>query len=138
MVKRDTKKKKTARAEVRGLGESFKQIYAKRPAADLINVTMRLASQNGDELLAHEDTKNALRKRNRAGGVTKAKKYQRLYQKRKKIVRQNYSALSAQLGKPPSRKVLLNMLIAKFPKRKWSESGTIKNWIAKLNKGEDI
>ena len=131
--------------EAAGLGVLIQHTYAKRPVSDYIDLAAAAGARSLTEMEKREEAqialkqqKEALSERNRAGAVTKAKKYERLYQKKKQIVRQVYNDLKGQLEKIPTSKVLVRTLIAKYPKRKWSEKGTIKNWIAKLNKGEDI
>ncbi|MEY4966461.1 MAG: hypothetical protein RL274_2044 [Pseudomonadota bacterium] len=139
-MKRNPKKEKIVPPEASGIGAIFDQQYANMSDADRKKLVMKNSGYFYKESVRREEAQSVaieqhevLRKRNRTGALGKA----RNNQTDKQNVRQVYDDLVAQHSKKPTCDLLHNKLIEKYGERKWS-GHTIRKWIAKLNKGEDI
>lgn len=128
--------------EAAGLGVLIQHTYAKRPVSDYIDLAAAGGALSLTEMDKREEAQSiaieqheALRKHNLKGALARASNYE----PKKEIVRQVYAALAAQVGKPPKPNVLHRAVLKKHPELKNELSDhTIRKWVMKLNKGEDI
>jgi hypothetical protein len=124
--------------EISGIKAALFHKLLQKGNAELVETTMKAYELAGEKFWQLDETKEALaskevsiKKRNAAGANAKAKRYQ----PKKNKVSELYGALkSANGGKNPALKVLLNELERACPTEDWA-ADTISDWHKKLNKG---
>jgi len=124
--------------EILGIKAALFHKLLQKGNAELVETTMKVYELAGEKFWQLDETKEALatkeasiRERNAAGAIAKAKSYQ----PKKNKVSEVYGTLkSANGGKNPAFKVLLNELERVCPTEDWA-TDTIADWHKKLNKG---
>jgi hypothetical protein len=124
--------------EILGIKAALFHKLFQKGKAELFETTMNVYEHAGEKFWQLDDAKEALaskeafiRERNAAGAIAKAKSYQ----PKKNKVSEVYGTLkSANGGKNPALKVLLNELERVSPTEDWT-TDTITDWHKKLNKG---
>jgi len=124
-----------------GIVDAMRQILEKETKEQIIERHLSGLGLAGRKMLALDEkseeldvTKESIKKRNAAGGLGKAKKYDA----RKVIFKEAYDAMkTANGGNNPKFKQFSNKLSKEHLNEDWPE-GSINDWWKKLNKDEPI